>query len=78
MLKRKGLITDRTIELILSWHHSKFNVFCGDRIYHGSAASMEKLARYISIASFSQERMNYLRKESMIIYKSKDGTNTIQ
>jgi hypothetical protein len=37
---------------------------------------MENLARYIIRASFSQERMNYVREESRIIYKSKDGINT--
>lgn len=63
MLKRKGLITERTIELILSWHHYGFNVFCGDRIYPGSVRSIENLARYIIRASFSQERMNYIRED---------------
>ncbi|MBM3712591.1 MAG: transposase, partial [Actinobacteria bacterium] len=33
MLKRKGLITSRVIELICSWRHSGFNVYCGERIY---------------------------------------------
>jgi len=37
---------------------------------------MENLARYIIRASFSQERMNYVREESRVIYKSKGGTNT--
>jgi hypothetical protein len=36
---------------------------------------MENLTRYIIRAFFSQERMNYGRQESMVIYKSKDGTN---
>jgi hypothetical protein len=52
ILKRKGLITDRIIEPILSWHHSGFNVYCTDRIYPGRASSMENLARYIIRASF--------------------------
>jgi len=37
---------------------------------------MEKLARYIIRTSFSQKRMNYVREEPRIIYKSKDGINT--
>lgn len=45
MLKKKGLITDRTIEPILSWRHSGFNVYCGDRIYPGSSWSMENLLK---------------------------------
>ncbi|MBA7612727.1 hypothetical protein ES703_19964 [subsurface metagenome] len=39
---------------------------------------MENLARYIIRASFLQERINYIREESKVIYKSKDGTNTRQ
>ena len=34
---------------------------------------MENLARYIIRASFSQEWMTYIREESKVIYKSKDG-----
>jgi hypothetical protein len=34
---------------------------------------MENLARYIVRASFSQERMSYVRDESKVIYRSKDG-----
>jgi len=53
MLKRKRLITEATIELISSWRHSGFNVYCTERIYPGSATFMENLARYIIRASFS-------------------------
>ena len=69
MLKKKGLTRDRTIELISSWRHSGFNVYCGDRIYPGRIRSMENLARYFIRASFSQEIMNYVREESRVIYK---------
>ena len=34
---------------------------------------MENLARYIVRASFSQERMTYVKDESKVIYQSKDG-----
>ena len=34
---------------------------------------MENLARYIIRASFSQERMTYVRDESKVIYRAKDG-----
>jgi hypothetical protein len=54
MLKKKGLITDRVIELISSWHHTGFNVYCTERIYPRYAQSMENLARYIIRASFLQ------------------------
>lgn len=53
MLKKKGLITEATIELISSWRHSGFSVYCGERIYPRSTQSMENLAGYIIRASFS-------------------------
>jgi len=34
---------------------------------------MENLARYIIRASFSQERMTYVRQQATVIYESKDG-----
>ena len=34
---------------------------------------MENLARYIIRASFSQERMKYLRQEGTVVYRAKDG-----
>jgi len=37
---------------------------------------MENLARYIIRASFSQERMIYLRDESKVLYQSKDAKQT--
>jgi len=76
MLKKKGLITEQTIKLILSWRHTGFNVYCTDRIYPRFTQSMENLARYIIRASFSQERMNYISEQSKVIYKSKNGNNT--
>jgi len=34
---------------------------------------MEKLARYIIRASFSEERMTYIPEKSEVVYQSKDG-----
>jgi hypothetical protein len=64
------------ISLLLSGNHSGFNVFCGKRIYPDDETAMEKLARYIIRASFSQERMTYLRDESKVVYQSKDAKQT--
>jgi len=33
---------------------------------------MENLASYVFRASFSQERMDYIPKESKVVYRSKD------
>jgi hypothetical protein len=33
MLKAEGKITDSVIENMLSWHHSGFNVYCGNAVW---------------------------------------------
>ena len=53
MLLKKGLITERVMDLILSWRHTGFGVYCGKRINPKDARSTENLARYIIRASFS-------------------------
>ena len=73
MLLCKGIITQDLVNMLLSWRHSGFNVFCGPRIQPGDGRAMENLARYIIRASFSQERMTYIQEESKVLYQSKDG-----
>jgi len=73
MLLKKNLITQRIIDLILSWRHTGFGVYCGKRIYPKDKRSTENLARYIIRASFSQERMKYFPDQAKVIYQSKYG-----
>ncbi len=73
ILLAKGKITQELVDMLMSWRHSGFNVFCGPRIQPGDDQAMENLARYIIRASFSQERMTYIAEESKVIYQSKDG-----
>ena len=72
MLLSKGKITQDLVSMLLSWSHSVFNVFCGPRIQPGDQQAMENLARYIIRASFSQQRMTYIKEESKVSYQSKD------
>lgn len=60
MLKKKGKITDAVIENILSWHHSGFHVYIGDRICFNDRIGLGNLAKYIVRACFSLERMIYV------------------
>lgn len=55
MLLSKGKITQELVDMLMSWRHSGFNVYCGARIQPGDDQAMENLARYIIRASFSQE-----------------------
>jgi hypothetical protein len=75
MLK-KDLISESIIELISSWRHSGFNVYCSERIYPRLAHSMENPTGYIIRASFSSERLNSTTSKSRVIYRSKDGNTT--
>lgn len=78
MLKKGGKITDAVVENMLSWRHSGFHVYIGDRIYADDQAGLGNLARYIIRACFSQERMVYIPAEesndgnAKVVYTSKD------
>jgi hypothetical protein len=73
MLLSKGKITQDLLNMLMTWRHSGFNVFCGPRILPREKSAMENLARYIIRASFSQERMTYIAEESKVVYRAKDG-----
>jgi hypothetical protein len=45
---------------MLTWHHSGFNVYCGESIRPWDREGVEKLAQYIVRASISQERLLYI------------------
>lgn len=76
MLLKKGKISRDLIALMDKWRHTGFNVFVGPRILPGDETAMENLARYIIRASFSQERMTYIRETGQVEYRSKDGSKT--
>jgi len=54
MLKKEGKINDAIIENMLSWHHSGFHVYIGDRIYPQDKTGLGNLARYIVRACFER------------------------
>jgi hypothetical protein len=82
MLKKEEKITDSIIENMLGWHHSGFNVYCGERIWPSNSEGLERLAQYIIRAPISQERMIYIpaaeTKDGVarVIYQSKDGKSS--
>jgi hypothetical protein len=69
---------DAIIENMLSWRHSGFHVYIGDRIYCDDKTGLGNLARYIICACFSQEGMNYIPAEestdgiAKVVYTSRD------
>ena len=48
VLLSKGKITQDLVNILMSWRHSDFNVFCGTRIQPGEEEAIENLARHIT------------------------------
>jgi hypothetical protein len=76
MLLDKGAITQWHIDLLMSWHHSGFNVHVCEPIAADDRQALETLAHYIIRCQFSQERMTYLESSGTVNYRSKDGHTT--
>ncbi len=68
-------VTEELFSLLARWRHSGFHVFCGKHIVPNDKASLERLACYVILASFSQERMRYLAEQGTVVYTAKDGSN---
>jgi len=70
-------ITQRTIELLSSWRHSGFSIFAGAVVEAHDRAGLERLARYILHAPFSEARIAYNRQARTVTYypKNKKGTD---
>jgi len=69
MLLSKGIITQDLVNMLLSWRHSGFNVFCGPRIQPGDQQAMENLARYIIRASLPARACMPLQTSDTEIYR---------
>ena len=60
MLLARGRITKDLIAMLSNWRHSRFQVFCGNRISPKDETAMENLSRNIIQASFLHKRMTCL------------------
>jgi hypothetical protein len=72
-LLEKGAISQWHIDLLMSWHHSEFNVHVCEPIAADDLNALESLAHYIIRCQFSQERMTYFEYSGTVNYRSKDG-----
>jgi hypothetical protein len=69
----KGKIAKEMIWMLSSMRHSGFDMFYVNRIRPKDEMTIKNLARYIILASFSQETMTYVPESSTVVYASKDG-----
>ena len=74
------LIDQDVVDNMLTWEHSGFHVFAGERILPDDSDSSRFLARYLKKSPVSLERMklieNGLQTEIQIIRKQNDGNET--
>ncbi len=72
MLKKKGLIDDAFINMLMSWRHvSGFSVHNQVRIKPDDDQGLENLSQYIIRNAFSLEKLKYEEGDSSVIYRSK-------
>jgi len=52
LLLSKGKITQDLVNMLMSWRHSGFNLFCGSRIQPGDEEAIENLPPTLSAPPF--------------------------
>jgi len=77
MLLSKGKITQDLVNMLVSWRHSGFNVFCGRRIQPGEEEAMENLARYI-IRAFLSRLAGFLSGEDDLCSRKVKGYLSVE
>ena len=79
-LLKSELIDQDVVDNMLTWEHSGFHVFAGERILPDDSDSRRFLARYLKKSPISLKRMklvdNGLQTEIQIIRKQDDGNET--
>lgn len=78
VLQDQGVIKEELVELLLSWNHnSGFNVHGREEIDGGDAQAIEEIARYISRAAISVQRVKYNAEEGTVtVFDRKVKTHT--
>jgi hypothetical protein len=68
---------DRNFDLLLTWnHHSGFNVHARGRIHGADRKAIEDVARYMSRAALSVERVRYHRaQDAVTLHRKRFGSS---
>ncbi len=77
VLLDEGIISQQMVDLLLGWNHnSGFNVHARGRIRGADMEAIENVARYMSRAALSVERVRYNRAEDTVtVYKKPFGSS---
>jgi hypothetical protein len=82
MLKKEGKINNFIIDNMINWHHSGFNIYCGQAVNPLDDEGVERLSQYIVRAPLSQERMTYIPEHespdstAKVVYRGKTTRST--
>jgi len=72
VLLDEGVISQQIVDLLLTWnHHSGFHVHARGRIHGADRKAIENVARYMSRAALSVERVRYNRAEDTVTVSKK-------
>ncbi|MGD8895050.1 MAG: transposase [Acidobacteriota bacterium] len=76
LLRRRGLVSEERIELLLSWRRSGFSVH--NRVYAHPAdgREFEALVRYMSRSPVSLKRLRFAPGSKEVVYTRKGGHDT--
>ncbi len=66
MLKKEEKITDNIIENMMGWHHSGFNIYCGERIWPSNSEGLKRLA--LPMCTLSSEKHYNLLREALAAF----------
>jgi hypothetical protein len=74
MLLHEGRITRLTVERLLTWQHSGFNVHAGEPVEPEEKQRREHLARYLARAPLALDKLTYLPEEGKVLYGPRHDT----
>ena len=78
VLLDEGVISQQIVDLLLSWnHHSGFHVHARGRIHGADRKTIENVARYMSRAALSVERVRYHQAQDAVAVYRKPFTGPV-
>jgi len=73
LLRRRGLLSQGRIELLLSWRRSGFSVHNRVYVHPGDGRELEGLVRYMSRSPVSLKRLRFAPGSKEVVYTRKGG-----
>jgi hypothetical protein len=78
MLRRRGLLSEERIELLLSWRRSGFSVHNRVYAHPGDGRDFEALVRYMMRSPISLSRLRFTLGGKQVVYTRKGGHDTAE